>query len=673
MRRLLPIAALALAACPQPPAPDGGTGGDDGGPPAACDAGPASCKSMGVDGVCRQELCLTHVPCADDLECGLGELCVNKECAFSGCVADTDCATGLCNTTTFACAECGSDADCPFDKPSCQMPAQKCVQCADDSQCPEPGPGHCDSLTGQCKNCTSDLHCPDGFKCQAGVCAGAKQGQPCSLTAACDVGLTCVQLSTSNICLKSCNAYDPQCPTGQICYTLKFTDTSSYVFDQGSLLGVCYMPAQNARNLGDSCVIDSTGASNCQPALDCVPSGPGSNACRKYCDPGAPGSCGAPDICHPFVGDFSGRQYGLCYADNGFGTPCTTDMQCRANEACVPYDDPSSFEGLSPVCQFGVGSAPALAPCGSTKLADGGTVPGNKQCLSGNCVGDLSPATQPYFCYGSCATDSDCTVAGRHGTCDGDYSFTSTGGTVGFITGCRPGCVSDATCAQYGDGGSFVCRPRLVIDVNKGGLKLNCGAPTGSKPAGESCAFNGECLSGFCSEEDSRGVSRLGTCVSACQQSADCADGGTAGGPIDCLPTTYLGYHGPDGIAGTPDDQLSVASVCTGVGCVQDDDCSTDGGARCAPDVSPADAGLYVLRCHAPAVSAFGEAGDTCASDGDCASGACGTLVNGGLRTCFRPCSMTGAACPGTLTCRAQAFRFTATSGAMVLMDGCAP
>ena len=47
------------------------------------------------------------MPCADDLECGIGEDCIGGECAFTGCVSDADCPTGLCRMETFSCAECG--------------------------------------------------------------------------------------------------------------------------------------------------------------------------------------------------------------------------------------------------------------------------------------------------------------------------------------------------------------------------------------------------------------------------------------------------------------------------------------------------------------------------------------------------------------------------------------
>jgi hypothetical protein len=676
MRRLLAFTTLLLCACPTPPTPDGGAAGggvgDDGGPPAACD-GPNACTVAGAAGVCRQGQCLTHVPCADDLECGLGEDCVGGECAFTGCATDADCPTGHC-LETFSCAECGTDADCTSDRPVCQKPAQRCVQCADDSQCPEPGPAHCEPITGTCQGCTEDVHCPNGFKCQSFVCTGAKKGQPCSATIACSAGLTCVTLGSSQVCLQACDAYAPTCPTGQICYTLKYTDSASYVFDQGSLLGVCYTPVANARGYRDSCILSAMGLSNCQPSLQCVPDSSQTASCRAYCDPGMSGSCPSPEICHPFIGDTTGREYGLCYANNGYGFKCTSDKGCDAGESCVPYDDPSSFQGLSPVCQFNVGSAPGLAPCHDVKLLDGGTTPGSKACASGSCVSDNSVQTSAYFCYGACATDSDCSIAGRTGTCDEDYSFTSSSGTFGTVVGCRPGCLSNSSCSEYVDGGAVECRPRVVTSPTGSGLKLNCGLPLGPGAPGAPCVTSYDCRSGFCQTSDARGVPRLGYCVETCQASADCADAGSVTGTLDCGPTAFLGYRGPDGQGGTADDQISVGKVCSGVACVQDDDCSLDGGARCAPDVSPTDAGLLVLRCRPSTTLGAVEAGAPCAVDTDCVSGSCAVRNDGSNnRMCFRPCMPTGAACPGALTCQVGGFKLTTTTGVPLLMSGCAP
>lgn len=676
MRRLLALAALTLAACPAPSTPDGG--GDDGGPPAACDNAGA-CKAAGAPGVCRQGQCLTHVPCSDDLECGIGELCASGECVFQGCVANSECPTGLCRLETFSCAECGADSDCPSDRPVCQLPAQRCVQCADDSQCPEPGPGHCEALTGTCQGCTQDAHCPSGFKCQGGVCTGAHNGQACSSTIACSAGLTCVQLTTSTgstrqVCLQSCDVYASQCPAGTICSTLKFTGTSSYVFDMGGLLGVCVAPG-SGRGYRDSCILSDTGASNCQPSLQCVPDSPATATCRAYCDPGQPNACPAPESCHTFTGDFSGRDYGLCYPNNGYGTPCTSNKGCAdaGAQSCVPYDDPSSFEGLSLRCQFNVGSAPALAACHDVHLVDGGVTLGNKTCASGSCVSDKALTMAPYFCFGACTSDSDCSIAGRTGTCDQTYKFTASDGTEGNILGCRPGCLGNSSCVEYADAGSPECQLQLVTSSTGGGLKHNCGRPIGFKDHGMPCASDGECLSGFCLQNDARGVRRPGYCIEACQAPTDCPQGPLVG--ISCQPTAFLGNRGPDGDAGTADDQIIVSNVCNGLPCQDDSACQFFPGSLCAPDVDPADAGNLVLRCRPHTLGPLTTAAP-CSADSDCASGACAALTDAGTRACFTPCLVDGGttfSCPGANTCRPGAFRLTATGGASVLMDGCAP
>lgn len=678
MRRLLLAPLVLLCACPNPgPVPDAGQPVvDSGPPPRTCDS-PEDCKAVGFDGVCRQNVCAKNVPCADDLECGLGEACVNRVCTFTGCVTDADCPTGRCRQQTFTCAECGEDADCPFNRPVCQQATQKCVQCANDSHCAPPGPAYCEAISGSCMHCLTNDHCPNGLTCAGGVCAGVPAGGGCPTGTACAEGLVCVNVGAQPTCLQGCNAYQPACPQGQICYTLKYSMSSSYVFDMGGLLGVCFTPIANARNYRDSCTIDAMGLSNCQPSLQCVPDSPATSTCRAYCDPGLPNACPAPEICHPFPGDFYGRKYGLCYADNGWGDSCTADSKCRTGQTCRVGPDPSTFDEVSTQCQFNVGTAPGLAPCANVSASDGGLVQPDRVCASGACRGDSVPSTAPYFCFAACSTDSECSIGTRNGTCDGDYQFPSPGGFTAFVQGCRPGCSANATCDEYGVDGGLVCRPRLVTGSNNSGLKLNCGRPNlNAAGAGAPCVTNSQCTSGFCSFDDARGVRRQGYCLDACRTAADCAaasDGGAATGPLDCLATAFLGYRGPDFQPGTPDDVISVKSVCTGIACNEDEDCSSDGGVRCVPDVSPADAGQYVLRCRPNANGGFREAGQACASNNECLSGACGQLGDNS-RICYRACDPAGAAlCPAGLTCRAGAFRFTSTAGNIVTLDGCAP
>src|SRR5207247_1284454 len=128
---------------------------------------------------------------------------------------------------------------------------------------------HCEAISGRCTHCLIDAHCPNGLSCANNACIGALRGAACPTGVQCDDGLICVNYGGSAICLGSCNAYAPMCPTSQICYLLKYTE-SRYIFNP-ELLGICLDPAQGAHNYRDTCTVDATGLSNCQPSLQCVP------------------------------------------------------------------------------------------------------------------------------------------------------------------------------------------------------------------------------------------------------------------------------------------------------------------------------------------------------------------------------------------------------------------
>ncbi len=142
-------------------------------------------------------------------------------------------------------------------------------------------------------------------------------------------------------------------------------------------------------------------------------------------------------------------------------------------------------------------------------------------------------------------------------------------------------------------------------------------------------------------------------------------------GLLDCQPTDLLGWAGFDGVAGTGDDVLVGANLCTGAACLTDTDC---GGAVCVPDVDVADAGpSFKLHCLPPSIGVL-TAGQACTSDAQCLSGVCGTLQapsTGSGRACFEACDGT-TACPGATVCRAQGMRVD-TLFTTLNLDSCAP
>jgi hypothetical protein len=645
---------------------------EDAGVPTACTT-PESCRTL--DAVCRDGFCETDVPCGDDLECGLGERCVRGQCRFRGCVADAECSTGACDERSFSCAECGADGDCPREKPRCDLSVAQCVSCRDDGDCHAPGPAHC-APSGQCVACLEDAHCPNGLTCTAAnVCIGAAENAPCPEGTACGPGLACVTLNGNNVCLKSCTLYEPLCPTGQICFSLSYSSTTSLVFEGAGPIGVCFAPQAGLRGLREPCARTAAG-SNCQPNLQCIPETATLSLCRAYCNPLASGTCPAGERCTPFVGDYEGREYGLCMADTGFGKRCEADGTCRAGLSCQPWDVPSEDDLVGGVCQFNVGDGGVLAPCAPQALADGGLLPADRACRSGRCVKDpLAPSatTAPYFCFGACASNDDC---GDAGVCDADFSLFTAAETLGFERGCRPRCEEEADCGGYDAG--VTCRVRLVTTASSPAFTTTCSPTPGLLPAGAPCTVNGQCRSSYCLLDDSRGVRHQGACATPCRDGAACTGVGDPDAgvtlPVACQATAVLVSRGFDGVANTLDDVHAAPRLCTGVACAEDLDCRPDGGtAVCALEVDPTLAVGLVQRCRPPTVGLL-RGGELCVSDLDCQSGTCGILQppsTGSGRACFEACTA-ATTCGPNMTCRAGALQVT-TRGQGVVVDSCAP
>ncbi len=684
---LLLLAGLTGCPAPAPPSPDAGPEGVDAGVPVAC-ASPSACKSAGAPGVCRAGLCRADVPCTDDVECGLGERCDKGHCRFTGCVADTECATGKCLATVYACAECGKSADCPRGKPVCDPATYRCLECQSDAECASGGPAYCDPTSGACVYCRASDHCPNGLSCGVdGTCHGAKLNEGCPTGSSCDVGLMCVNLNNVPICSKPCSLYTPDCPANQVCLKLTYAGTNSLVFDKGEPIGMCYPPFSGLKYYREACTRTAT-TQSCQPNLECVPDTSNSAVCRAFCNPNASGTCPPSELCHPFPGDFSDHRYGLCYADNGYGQECARDAECRPALACAPGDDPSAPGGLATFCHFKVGAAPALAKCAGVAAPDGGTVVPDSVCASGACRGDDPVRPAAFFCYGACHTDADCADAGRPAACDGDFEFTGNGVTAA-VKGCRPTCQRAADCADYGPGITCTSQVDVLYYVPK--LSQVCGPVRGAAKAGQPCVANDDCRDGYCFRQDGRGAARRGECRSPCATNADCAvDGGLApdagatdAGPADagtgvgapvCLDVALLGGTGYDGVPGTADDRHIGTRQCAGPSCVSDADCAAP--RLCVPEASPA-APLtqLALRCLPPTPLGAKTGGVACATDSECASGACAYLQppsTGFGRVCFEPCAGS-TACPAGTVCHAGgAFIFT-PNGSSQSFTACTP
>ncbi|MCA3014678.1 MAG: hypothetical protein INH41_20035 [Myxococcaceae bacterium] len=678
-RSLVASAALLLAACPPAPAPTPDAGvivAFDAGAPVPC-AKPESCRDVGLAAVCRDGFCNPDVPCGSDFECSLGERCSRGQCRFTGCTKDADCPTGKCLGDTYSCVECATSADCPADRPVCDVSRNTCASCRTDAECPVPGPGRC-GPQGACVHCLVDADCPNGLTCGAGnVCAGVRRGEACPPGTACAPGLGCVNVNNNPTCLPTCSLYQPMCPQGEVCYRLTYANSNSLIFESRGPLGVCFREQAGLRSARELCVRDpATGGSNCQPNLQCVPETASTALCRTYCNPLVSGGCVGAERCVSFPGDSNGRRYGLCLPDTGFGQPCTREGQCRPNLSCQPYDDPSSFDDVSPICQFNVGPAAGLAPCAPRTTDAGVTVSADLACRSGACRQDpLTPGARPYFCFAACQSDADCSIDGRTGVCDEDFAVTTAFGTQGQARGCRPGCESEASCAAYDAG--VTCRARLTSSPTEPRFTRTCSPPAGTLRGGAPCVAAVECRSGLCLVDDSRGVRRQGYCVEPCAQGSACPGPGPSGvfASPACLPLSLLASRGFDGQPNTPDDRLLQAPVCAGPACVTSADCAQDGGVGtvCAPMVEPSGPAVTTLRCL-PRTTGVKGAGQACSFDAECTSGVCGALQApsvGAGSVCFEACTGTSA-CPAGTTCRVAGMRVS-TSRGPVQVDSCAP
>lgn len=670
MNRLLLLGAVVLlAGCPADPTPDAAVEFDAGLPvpePTPCDS-PEDCRTL--NGVCRANECALDVPCSDDLECGLGERCVGSQCRFRGCVANSECATNFCDVSTFSCAECATSTDCPSERPVCDTQLRQCLRCGRDADCEAPGPSHCSS-SGQCVSCLTDEHCPNGLQCSTGnTCVGAPANSPCPEGISCGAGLVCVTLNGANVCLPACTLYQPMCAAGDICFRLTYSSTSSHVFESEGPIGVCFAPQAGLRGPREPCTRGPTG-SNCQPNLQCMPETASLSLCRPYCDPFTSGMCASGEKCTAFVGDFQGREFGVCMPNTGFGDKCTGNGDCRPALSCQPWDDPSDSDEVGVVCQFNVGDGGPGAPCAPVTLVDGGVLSADRACKSGICTNDplfASPPTAPYFCFGSCADDSEC---GDAGVCDADFLL-STPSASGFVRGCRPRCQQESDCAGYDAG--VTCRVRQISSATTPQFTTTCSPSLGALPAGATCTSSAQCRSAYCLLSDSRGVQRQGVCATPCVDGSACVvDGGL---PVGCQPSAVLISRGLDGLALTADDKHLTPRLCSGVACLEDGECRPDGGsAVCAPWAlasSPLD--QLSLRCQPPTSGTF-VAGDPCTTDSQCASGVCGTLQapsTGSGRACFQACTGT-TVCPGATSCRVGGMRVQMALTS-VAVDSCAP
>jgi len=646
----------------------------------ACVARPAGCTSdtdcrtvptaprCAPDGAC--------VACLADPDCGTGRRCEARGC-LDGCRADASCAapTGKCLVVSGTCVACLADGDCGTGRicrgnacePGCRSGAD-CVS--------SPAGRVCNVAARACVACLANSDCAAGAVCVDRQCVAPQsgaEGLPCGAGGACNAGLVCHTEGDRGICRATCDPYASTsgCASGRVCARDGF-DTSGA---SPVLRGVC-AAASSRGPAGAAC----TGAADCENDLVCIPTGAQSGLCSRLCNPDG-GTCPGSAVCRelPAAATDDGEllSVGGCVpAASRYGTECASDYTADGSGGVRPDCGAAMTCGPVPLLDDSTTRVSICRPRAGTGEADQACTTGDA-CTAGACLAG------PRVCNTSCRFASDCsrwsqTAYNRGYRClpyfwtepappgEGELAATS-------ITGaCMPTCKSDASCPA-----DRFCMLTPPFE-NSGRFQatfysycfLRLGSPSGpQKGAGQRCAADGECRSGWCR---SGAAGSDGYCFGSCDASAAASapQCDAAAGSV-CDPSGVGLYMNPgaDAQEGTADDAWGRAFVCSGRRCSADSDCAGLSADASRPracalvlqvDGSNSAWGAGVsLRTACEPAGGTARAGAACTSDADCASGNC-LAFDTGHKGCFGACR-TQADCASGSTCANLDFGTAAT------------
>lgn len=573
--------------------------------------------------------CLDHLQCAQEYPGSSGEpakpWCIESECVQ--CYSASHCpSTQVCWEGRCAPATCGDDSDCAqFEsRTHCSGLCVECVHsndCAEgwscrDLRCVAPCEGHGDCAGGQpwcfdgeCVRCLESPHCPRGSVCEGQRCVETGIALPCIQGYWCAQGQLCVDSPQGGppICEQSCDPYavDSGCSANFRCELLSFDGS-------GKPLGAC-LEGAGEKVEGDLC----QPGDSCGPGLQCVAESLSHSYCRRYCNPEVSSeSCPSPKVCEPVAQldeNRIPRSIGLCMAESGKSPRCSTSGDCLSGQVCVaaPRGDSPLLPANS--CRWPVGSK-----------ADGAACQDHLECRSGRCVsGAPRSLGSVKYCQAACSADSHCPGSSRCIEQSFEW-FEASGWPENFnLPACVPECLGDFDC-----GANETCVP--VANQEKSHWAKRCipRQPGSSQRSGGACMTNAQCWSGICLTSSQSPTD--GICFGACdpvRNGADCGLGTTcfAGG------VPFVLDPGPDGQTGTEDDIVEPASVCWGVPCKENRECSGFSNdlyrqRMCSPEPAPGKPDDIILRCM-PRLG-NGGLGSYCEQNSDCGTGYCVTWAN---------------------------------------------
>lgn len=490
---------------------------------AAC-SGNANC----VDGVCCDSACTgtcrsclkNRTGLAADGTCGntLDDTDPENECATGQGYPQSCGAPGFCN---------GAGACRAYGKPGVVCDVDSCTdatlvtwECTGAGTCKSQStqcyPFKCDTSNNSCRiACSLNAHCVDGSFCKNGTCVGqlpngsaCTDGAQCKSTHCANVHEGVLQDDIGNTGAGGDGAggatgVDPGADAPGVC-----CDTDCQ--------GTCSGCKASIKGFGSDGVCEFV-KNNTDPANDCEKA-PG-DAC------GLDGQCNGAGACRLAP---SGTSCGAtsCQGNSVLGQSCNGQGDCVNNQGgidCAPYvcgDVNGAFQCANPCqsdndCRDGYICTDAKCV---KKAANGQQCEANNTCASNYCVDGVCCDTS---CKGQCEA---CDAAGNEGICTAVQ-----GPPHGTRTQCDH---AGEECGGQCDGVNAASCKYTAVGTTCGTTTCDNGLSKSS-----SCDGQGECKTNKDAECSPYACGPDDTCLSRCEQDADCSDGYTCNESNGrCLP-----------------------------------------------------------------------------------------------------------------------------------------
>jgi cysteine-rich repeat protein len=624
--------------------------------------------------------------CNSDDDCN-GLTCIGGICSLIGCTANAECQAladdadelGLVNArphpegTTYGCADINGNGICVAGSGlKCDSAAD--ARCAADETCiPSVDLGN-GTLAGNCSTNVLGAGKPGEF------CAGQGSTYECG-GGSLQIGINCF----NNSCISACNPNDGilnnvACPTSFECVEL------GDLFQDGQFVGggYCLPPSCGVQELGnpanefvdvDACSAGQTCSADLLDLffeLDIIgDQADGLSSLRCGIEPANGVQDGQPCENDTFFGSTC-HDAGLCLqaaaVQNPAGEPCLSSADCCPDG---PANCDQQCVGTQTLAGGTCSNRPApglcTSSCASEADCDGLVDP---LCADIGLLTVFDPAGA------ACQNDNDCNAGfncepnpanAAQLRCSPSVDIPTCFAFTDFLQPGTDQCAAEADCTTVGEG----CLPMAfagIGDRSTGGL---CNAIAGAtKFVGDPCTDPGECLSGFCFDENfgvelAPGTPSQRACSSICTVNADCGAG------QGCFPVlTNANDFDGDAIADDPNDDTVIGLCFTLTPADPADNCvvgNTAGHNSC--EVNEAIVGVSCTLdadCNTLTDLCFnGTCSPSVVGEGD----SCDTVSD----ACFTNNAVVGSACSDNVDCDLGATCLGAVGGSpgFCVFNGC--